>query len=734
MEKKLFKRMNWPEIEAICYSEHQQPHSILGPHLSNKQMLVQVFLPDVEAVKVLIFDETSRQKEEYPMELVDEAGFYAVLIPKKTIGMYRLEYVTEGQKKECIDPYQFLPTLTKLEAERFHKGVDTKAYELLGAHIETIQGIKGVRFRVFAKETQRISVVGDFNHFDGRLHQMTRVEHSDIYEIFIPGLDAGANYLFELKLKSGLVYRKGDPYAREISIKELSTCVVPSKKEFPWTDQGFIKNRKTQNHLEDPISILEVYLPSFQTEENQDYSKLAKPLISYMKETGYTHVELLPLCETFQTESLGYETIGYFAPSSRLGKPEEFKAFINELHKNQIYVILDWVAGFFPEDNWGLSAFDGSRLYEQEDSRNMYHGKLHTLLFQYQRNEVRNFLFSSAFYFLREFHIDGLRIGELGSILYLNYGKPEGYYTPNIYGGPENLEGIDFLRQLNTLIQKELQGVITIAEDSTDWPMVTENSKDGLGFTYKWNNGFHQDMKDYLSYDPYFRAHHHQNLIQSMTYHYGEHYILNYSHDMVIHENSSYLELLPGTEKEKLQNWKLALGYLFALPGKKHLFMGQDFGSNLPFHGKRYFTDYVMSQPEEKSMKKYLSKWNELYTTKEAFYQLDYVNDGFAWINEINRNDCTISFLRKADSEKFLIFIANFANVYYEKYEIGVPVSGNYKEIINSDMTEFAGENRINKRILKSKDKEKDGRKQSIRLRLAPLSCLVMEYRKNNEE
>jgi 1,4-alpha-glucan branching enzyme len=340
----------------------------------------------------------------------------------------------------------------------------------------------------------------------------------------------------------------------------------------------------------------------------------------------------------------------------------------------------------------------------------MYHGTLHTLLFQYKSNEVCNFLISSAMFFLKEFHVDGLRIGELGGILYLNYGKDNGDYQPNIYGGPENLEGIEFLKCLNQVVKKQVPGIITIAEDTTDWPEVTGNAKNSLGFTYKWNGAFRQDILHYLSFDPYFRSYHHNELTQSMMYHYSEQYIMNYSHDMMIHTDKSVLEFFPGTDLEKLANWKLAIGFLFSHPGKKHLF--------------------EMENIETEQLKLYIYAWNQLYRKKSALYSMDFTKEGFEWINEMNHNQCTISFLRKSESGEALLFIANFANILYEKYEVGVEFEGKYKELLNSDQKNFGGENRINKRVLVSRKISKDGRNDSIKLRLAPLSCTILEYQK----
>ena len=710
MEKKLFKQMNWPEIETICYSEHQRPHEILGPHILGNHTLIQCFIPSATQVIVELLDNKKTETQFFPMVQVDEHGFFAVMLPLKKIGLYYLNYKIGDKSIRILDPYQFFPTMQKKEIQRFHEGVHTEAHELLGAKEITCNHVKGVRFRLYTKEAMRVSVVGEFNQFDGRIHPMTKIEDSHIYEIFIPELKAGTTYLFELKLKSGLVYLKGDPYARAIKIQELPVCVVENDVVYGWTDQDFMKQRAINQTVEQPISVLELYLPSFWKDDYQTYRDVAKDLIAYVKETGYTHVEFLPLMETFQTHTYGYETIGYFSINSRYGNSDDLKYLMNELHVAGIYVIFDWVAGFFPEDNWGLSAFDGSHLYEQHDIRNMYHGTLHTLLFQYKSNEVCNFLISSALFFLKEFHVDGLRIGELGGILYLNYGKGDGAYQPNIYGGPENLEGIDFLRRLNQIIKKQVPGVITIAEDTTDWPEVTGGSKNSLGFTYKWNESFRQDIMHYLSFDPYFRSYHHNELTQSMTYHYSERFILNFSHEMSIYAEKSMLEYFPGSEAERKANWRLAIGYMFSHPGKKHM--------------------YQMNQITSKQFISYLNAWNYLYCSKKALYTSDYIIEGFEWINEMNQDQCTISFFRKSESGEVLLFIANFANVLYERYEIGVEQEGKYKELLNSDHELFGGENRINKRVLMSKKNPKDGRNYSIKLRLAPLSCTILEYQK----
>ena len=734
MTKKLYKMMNWPVIEEIIYSESQDPHATLGPHVQGNGTLIQAFFPGAQKVTLQL----TKDMTEKEMELADDDGFFAVWLPVKNVGAYRYIVSYENGSVETMqDAYRHECLITAEDEEKFAMGVHYTVYEKLGAHPLNLDGEDGVYFAVWAPNALRVSTVGDFNHWDGRVHQMRKLP-SGIFEIFIPGVKAGDNYKYEIKLKTGLTYLKADPYGNAAQLRPETASVVADLRNFKWEDKEFIKKRKTFQKENAPISVYELYLGSFlapkDDEEYANYREIADKLIPYVKEMGYTHVELMPVMEHPLDASWGYQVIGYYAPTARYGTPEDFMYFVNELHKAGIGVILDWVPAHFPRDIYGLSSFDGTCLYENPDEQRRSHPHWGTLVFDYGRPEVSNYLIANALFWVEKFHADGIRMDAVASMLYLDYGRNPGEWTANIYGGNENLEAVELIKHLNSMMGKRNPGVLRIAEESTAWPMVTGSLEDGgLGFDLKWNMGWMNDYLDYIKYDPYFRSHHHSELTFSMIYAYSEKFMLVFSHDEAVHGKSSMLGKMPGEREQKFANLRLTYAYMFTHPDRKLLFMGQDIGEFSEWNEMRQTEWELLKYPDHKGMAALVKKLNELYTTKPALYEWDDKPEGFAWINSINSTENLLTFLRKTrKKESLLVVAANFSGV-EKQVKIGVPYEGSYKEILNTDAEEFGGSGMINKRAKRAVKKEWDDRPYSVSITLAPLSVSILEFRPANK-
>ena len=730
MTKKLYKMMNWPVIEEIIYSESQDPHATLGPHVQGNGTLIQAFFPGARKVTLQL----TKDMAEKEMELADDDGFFAVWLPVKNVGAYRYIVSYENGSVETMqDAYRHECLITAEDEEKFAMGVHYTVYEKLGAHPLNLDGEDGVYFAVWAPNALRVSTVGDFNHWDGRVHQMRKLP-SGIFEIFIPGVKAGDNYKYEIKLKTGLTYLKADPYGNAAQLRPETASVVADLRNFKWEDKEFIKKRKTFQKENAPISVYELYLGSFlapkDNEEYANYREIADKLIPYVKEMGYTHVELMPVMEHPLDASWGYQVIGYYAPTARYGTPEDFMYFVNELHKAGIGVILDWVPAHFPRDIYGLSSFDGTCLYENPDEQRRSHPHWGTLVFDYGRPEVSNYLIANALFWVEKFHADGIRMDAVASMLYLDYGRNPGEWTANIYGGNENLEAVELIKHLNSMMGKRNPGVLRIAEESTAWPMVTGSLEDGgLGFDLKWNMGWMNDYLDYIKYDPYFRSHHHSELTFSMIYAYSEKFMLVFSHDEAVHGKSSMLGKMPGEREQKFANLRLTYAYMFTHPGRKLLFMGQDIGEFSEWNEMRQTEWELLKYPDHKGMAALVKKLNELYTTKPALYEWDDKPEGFAWINSINSTENLLTFMRRTrKKESLLVVAANFSGV-EKQVKIGVPYEGSYKEILNTDAEEFGGNGMVNKRAKRAVKKEWDDRPYSVSITLAPLSASILEFR-----
>lgn len=737
MDQVLYELMDWAGIEEIVYSEAANPERLLGAHEVEEGLLIQVFMPHAVAVAAKVGNKS------YPMELQDETGYYAVLLHGKKMTKYLLEITYDnGTTEEVQDPYAFPSQFTDAELKKFDVGIYYDVYRKMGAHPVTIDGVKGVYFAVWAPCAMRVSVVGDFNMWDGRRNQMKRLGDSGVFELFMPGLEAGALYKYEIKNHHGEPMLKADPYGNYSELRPDNASIVWDLEQFSWNDEIWMKNRELEAAKDKPLSIYELHLGSWMRHELKmdedgepvigsefyNYREIAPKLAEYVKKMGYTHVELMPVMEHPLDESWGYQVTGYYAPTSRYGTPDDFMYFMNYMHEQGIGVILDWVPAHFPRDAHGLACFDGTCVYEHQDPRQGAHPHWGTLIYNYGRPQVTNFLIANALFWAKQYHADGIRMDAVASMLYLDYGKNDGEWVANIYGGHENLEAVEFLKHLNSVFKKEIKGGLLIAEESTAWPQITGSVKEnGLGFDYKWNMGWMNDFTGYMQCDPYFRNQHYGELTFSMLYAYSEDFVLVFSHDEVVHGKSSMLCKMPGeTYEEKAANLRTAYGFMYGHPGKKLLFMGQEFAQISEWNENEELPWNILEYPLHKNMQDYVKALNELYRSHPALYQKDFEPEGFEWINCTSAADNIVVFTRKTDKpEETLLFVCNFAPVVHEKYQIGLPFAGRYKEIFNSDAKQFGGSGKGNPRVRAAKKEEYDGREYSMQITVPPMAVIV---------
>ena len=741
MEQKLYDLMDWAGIEELVYSEASNPHAMLGPHLTEEGLLIQALVPTAAEISVKI----SSTGKKYPMELADEAGFFAALIPRKSKTPYTLVVTYDnGVTEELYDPYSFAPQYREEDLKKFAAGIHYTIYEKMGAHPMTIDGVSGVYFSVWAPCAMRVSVVGDFNLWDGRRHQMRRLGEGDgsVFELFIPGLYEGEIYKYEIKTRAGEPMLKADPYANYAELRPNNASIVWDIDKYKWNDKSWMAQRAKTDTKDKPMNIYEVHLGSWirketvKDETGQDlvgsefynYRELAPRLAEYVKDMGYTHVELMPVMEHPLDESWGYQVTGYYAPTSRYGAPEDFMYFMDYMHGQGIGVILDWVPAHFPRDAYGMAVFDGTCVYEHMDPRKGSHPHWGTLIYNYGRPGVSNFLIANALFWADKYHADGIRMDAVASMLYLDYGKNDGEWVPNLYGGNENLEAMEFLKHLNSVFKGRKDGTVIIAEESTAWPMITGDPKEGgLGFNYKWNMGWMNDFTNYMRCDPLFRKNNYGELTFSMLYAYSEDFVLVFSHDEVVHGKGSMIGKMPGeTLEKKAENLRAAYAFMMGHPGKKLLFMGQEYAQTAEWNEGASLEWELLEYPVHKNMQDYVKALNRLYREHPALYEMDYDPDGFEWINCSYQNESMIIFLRKSrKSEETLLFICNFDNMEHEKFRVGVPFHGKYKEIFNTDAKDFGGEGRVNGRVKTSRKLEWDEKDDSIEVYIPPMSVSI---------
>lgn len=731
MDERLYAQMQWPEIEALIYSEHDQPQQILGQKVVEDGILICSFIPGAEKVSV----KNIKKSEVYPMECVDVGGYFAVLLPGNR--RFEYEYIIEyggGTVVTRKDPYNFDPVITGEDMVRFNAGIHYDIYQLLGGHIIDLDGVHGVHFAVWAPEAVRVSVVGDFCAWDGRCYPMRRLGDSGIHELFIPELSEGILYKYEIKIKGDTIVLKSDPYGTSMEERPNTASIVCDLASYSWQDRDWMKKRAKTDTKTVPMLIYEVHLAGFRKPDEADgrafynYRELAPMIADYVLDMGYTHIEVMPVMEHPLDESWGYQVLGYYAPTSRYGTPEDFMYFMDYLHQHGVGVILDWVPAHFPRDISGLATFDGSCLYEHKDPRQGSHPHWGTLIFNYGRPEVRNFLIANALYWAELYHADGIRMDAVASMLYLDYGKRDGEWVANMYGSNENLEAIELLKHLNSIMKKRNPDVLIIAEESTAWPKITYPvEEDGLGFDYKWNMGWMNDFTGFMKLDPLYRKHHYGELIFSIIYAYSESFVLVLSHDEVVHGKGSMIGKMPGKGREKFDNLRAAYGFMTTHPGKKLLFMGQDYAQITEFNESKSLDWFMLEEEPHLQMQIYVRDLFKLYKENPAFYLLDEQPEGFEWINCISADESIVVFLRKtAIEDETLLVVCNFSALPYENHKIGVPFPGKFKEIFNSDALKYGGNGNINPRLKQSKKAECDGRDDSITLTVPPLGMSVM--------
>ena len=736
MNKRLEDWVNWILYDELKNGVINAPKHLLGNHVYGDGQVITVYRPYAE--KVCVVSPTGKNREE--MECLAE-GFYGFYSAKKKYKgtKYRIETTyQDGTTVVTADAYAFDSQITEFDTYLFAEGKHYDVYEKFGAHPMTIDGVKGTYFAVWAPHARRVSVVGDFNMWDGALNPMQMMQTSGIYELFIPDVAPGAVYKYQILTRDGEILYKADPYGNQCQVRPDNANVVADLTGYKWKDTDWIENRKQQTReteLKKPMAIYECHLGSWKKKiEDSDfgfytYRELAKMLCDYVKKMGYTHVELMGIAEYPFDGSWGYQVTNYYAPTSRYGSPEDFMYFVDHMHANGIGVILDWVPAHFPRDAHGLGRFDGMPLYEHPDSRRGEHPDWGTYIFDFGRNEVSNFLTANALFWVEKFHVDALRVDAVASMLYLDYGKQDGQWLPNKDGGNENYDAIELLRKINTVMEERNPGAFLIAEESTAWAGVTAPaSMKGLGFLYKWNMGWMNDFLEYMKMDPYFRSFNHNRLTFSLSYTYAENYVLVISHDEVVHLKCSMLNKMPGVEKDKFANLRTAYGFMYGHPGKKLLFMGQEFGQLREWSEARSLDWFLLDQPLHKKMQKWVADLNHMYTTYDACYYNDNNQMGFEWTKVDDANTSIIAFVRRGKTVKDqLLFVCNFVPVERKDYWIGVPCLTEYEEIINSDAKIYGGSGTKNGKV-KAFEEKCDRMPYAISIDIAPLSMMVFKY------
>lgn len=738
MQEKLEQWINWVEYDELLAGCHNAPHNLLGLHEFRKGQVFTVYRP--EAKQIYVTDNQGKNKVELE-EVEPGSGFFGIYTDKHKYTSNYLLNIVYGDNDVVVthDPYAFSPQITSMDLYLFAEGNHYEIYRKLGAHPMTIDGVKGTYFAVWAPHARAVSVVGSFNMWDGRLHPMRTLEVSGIYELFVPGVERGAIYKFQILTRKGDILMKSDPYANCAELRPNNASVVTDITGYKWTDKKWMDNRAKQTREElrrKPMAIYEMHLGSWRKKDDgtedgfYNYRELAPMVADYVLDMGYTHIELMGIAEHPFDGSWGYQVTGYYAPTRRYGIPEDFMYFVDYMHSRGIAVILDWVPAHFPRDAHGLANFDGQPLYEHPDKRRGEHPHWGTLIFNYEMTEVENFLLANGLFWLNEFHVDGLRVDAVASMLYLDYGKDDGEWLPNKDGGNENYDAINFFHHMNKELQERAPGTLIIAEESTAWAGVSSPVElGGLGFVFKWNMGWMNDFLEYISMDPLFRAGNHNKLTFSMQYAYSENFIQVLSHDEVVHGKCSMINKMPGEFDDKFANLRTAYGFMYGHPGKKLLFMGQEFAQYREWSEERSLDWDVLDQEKNRQMKGFVRQLNNLYQNYDALYYNDYDVMGFEWMDCDNAEMSVVSFVRRGQTKKNqLLFVCNFTPVLRKKFVVGVPSMGKYKRILSSDETRFGGTGTPNKKELAARKIPEAKQKYSIEMNLPPLSVTVYSF------
>ena len=724
-------------VGALVEGRHENPFELLGPHEvdwhGSKATAVRAYLPQSSHAWVM----HEHHRDLRPMRRIHPAGLYEAICPWTGNGhgvQYRLRISDEqGQTTTVHDPYAFPPLLTDFDFYLIGEGRHWGAYNRLGAHVRTVDGVAGVNFAVWAPNATGVSLVGDFNCWDGRRHPMRKHIPSAIWELFVPGLKPGEHYKYRVH-QQGRMVDKCDPYGFGAEVPPRTASIVTDLDEYVWHDSGWMDRRRESNPLDKPISIYEVHLGSWRRagigpNEWLCYRDLAHQLVEYCQEMGYTHIQLLPVSEHPFSGSWGYQTVGYYAATSRYGSPQDFMYFVDYCHQHDIGLIIDWVPAHFPKDDHGLRLFDGTPLYEHADPRQGEHPDWGTLIFNYGRNEVRNFLLANALFWLDKYHIDGLRVDAVASMLYLDYSRKEGQWVPNRFGGRENLEAIDFLKEFNELAHARHPGILTVAEESTAWGGVSRPTYlGGLGFSLKWNMGWMNDTLDYFGHEPVHRKYHHDELTFSMIYAYTENFTLPLSHDEVVHGKGSLLGQMPGDLWQRFANLRLLLSYMWTHPGKKLLFMGSDFGQWNEWNYDESLQWHLLKWESHQGLKRMVADLNSMYRREPSLYEIDFDWQGFEWIDCLNRNDSVLVYIRKAkDPDDQVVVCCNMTPVVRSPYRVGLSQGGWYAEIFNSDSRYYGGSNVGNHPGAMADAISAHSRPFSISVTLPPLGVTVFK-------
>jgi 1,4-alpha-glucan branching enzyme len=714
------------EIERLVRGELRDPHSLLGKHPDSDRdngLVIRAWKPDAETVNVL-----SDGAVVAKLERVHPAGLFEGHLDQG-VDDYQLEVAYAGGKRFAQrDPYSFLPTLGEIDLHLAGEGSHFRLWEKLGAHLKVIGDVSGVGFAVWAPNARSVRVVGEFNSWDGRLHPMRSLGPSGIWELFVPDLEPGTLYKFEVLSAQGHLVLKTDPYAFATEVPPSNAAKV-YLSDYTWNDHAWLERRAMADAYTSPMSVYEVHLGSWRRSADDEvlgYRELGPLLVEYCEQMGFTHVELLPVAEHPFTGSWGYQVSNYFAPTSRYGSPDDFKYFVDTLHRAGIGVFVDWVPAHFPKDDWALARFDGTALYEHVDPRKGEHPDWGTLVFNYGRNEVRNFLISNVLYWIEEFHVDGLRVDAVASMLYLDYSREESEWVPNRFGGRENLEAIEFLKQLNTVVHGEHPGVLMIAEESTAWPGVSRPIYlGGLGFGFKWNMGWMHDTLLYFSKDPVYRRFHHNQLTFSMMYAFSENFILPLSHDEVVHGKGSLLNKMAGDKWQRLANLRALLAYMWAHPGKQLLFMGGEFGMEREWDHDQSLDWHLLESEQHKGIQSLVADLNTTYSSVRALWEQDFTPEGFQWIDANDADNNVLSFFRtSADGKEHLVCIANLSPVPRTGFRVGLPKAGMFEEVINTDARAYGGSNVGNMGLVEAKPVPWHGLDHSAMLTLPPVGVV----------
>ena len=723
------------ELESLVHVRHRSPHTLLGMHPlgDGSGIVVRAFVPD--AAQVEIEPTHEKKKPGFKLQRVHESGLFEGTSQEAShVFAYDL-IVTDhtGRKRRTRDPYSFLPTLGETDLYLFGKGDERRIFDKLGAQLRTIDGVAGTSFAVWAPNAQRVSVVGNFNNWDGRFHPMRNLGSSGVWEIFIPGVGEGSLYKFEILDAHGHVVVKTDPFGFFFELPPKQAAIVWNNQKHEWKDAAWLKLRRDRNPLRSPMSIYEVHLGSWRKKtafESAGYREITPQLVDYVRKMGFTHVEFMPLAEHAFYPSWGYQVTGFYAPSSRYGTPEDFQFLVDSLHEAGIGVIVDWVPAHFPRDEWALARFDGTALYEHEDPRKGAHQDWGTLIFNFGRHEVVNFLIANALFWCERFHIDGLRVDAVASMLYLDYSRKAGEWIPNEFGGRENIEAVEFLKKFNHVVHTEQPGVITIAEESTAWPQVTRPPYiGGLGFSFKWNMGWMHDTLNYFGREPVHRKYHQNDLTFAMIYHYHENFILPLSHDEVVHGKGSLRGRMPGDDWQGFANLRALLGYQWLFPGKKLLFMGCEIGQRAEWNANGQVDWWLLEAgPFHRGVQRFVEDLNKLYQREAALWDFDYDHAGFFWMDCSDVENSILSFVRQSENGKSqILIILNLTPVPRFAYRIGLPQGGRWSEVVNSDAEAYGGSNLGNLGGVMADDYKVHGQPFSAEFTIPPLSIIAFK-------